>query len=424
MLVALVLVVQTQAPVQAWLGEQPHRWDLDVQAPLGVPAGYSLSFTFDHAAEVAAGRSRADGSDVQLARWDGVRFVEVDRVLDTGSGWAKPDTRIWFSSPALPAGNDRFFALFMGNAATRPLDDPERVFLFHDGFESGSYLDKWWDLRFRYTAESLDVVDAGAHGGAYALRWRLTDANTSLIGRQLAIDGGFPDDVELEAWWRAESYRQLGFAFLLHFNAEVDNGLNFGPEDFAVPFGWRHGWREVGSYLRLAGAPTIQAEPMQWVRVTYAALGGGVRGCVDGVCDPLDGGFRDAGFRSDGGTVGLGRVHYGTPFPDGGRDVFLDDIRVRRIMQPEPVVKLKQVLGFMPADAGAADAGAVADAGSTVDAGSAAPDAGGQQQTPSRGLDVGCGCTSVDGLTMLAAAALLTGIRGRARRTRRTACRT
>ena len=117
-----------------------------------VPDGYALSVTFDHAAEVARGRSRADGQDVRVVATEGERRFELDRVLDDDSGWNRPDTTLWFRvPPSLSSDVGYAFHLYLGHrSAGSPPADPLAVFTFHEDF-GRSTLDERWSAESRVT---------------------------------------------------------------------------------------------------------------------------------------------------------------------------------------------------------------------------------------------------------------------------------
>ncbi len=86
-----------------WAG--PGWWDsnylfrqrIDVEtSTAAAPNGYTVPVTFDHDALVAIGAAVGDGSDVRVLRWDGTAWIELDRVLQDGSGWGQTDTTILF----------------------------------------------------------------------------------------------------------------------------------------------------------------------------------------------------------------------------------------------------------------------------------------------------------------------------------------
>src|SRR5256885_2896172 len=129
----------TPTPPGGWWNDAyGFRRAIDVTAgSAGMPAGYSVAISLDHAALAGAGRSLADGSDLRVIAPDG---SELDRVLDSGSGFNLADTTLWFRIPtALAAGATWSGFLYYGNASAGAApENPAAVFVWSDGFESGS----------------------------------------------------------------------------------------------------------------------------------------------------------------------------------------------------------------------------------------------------------------------------------------------
>jgi hypothetical protein len=106
-----------------WSGSYGQRVPLEVAAgSQALPAAAWVAFTFNHAALVTAGQSRADGGDVRVVRFDGSVMTETLRFLDESSAWNGSATKIWFRALA-PIGAtavDSGYALYTGNAAAAP----------------------------------------------------------------------------------------------------------------------------------------------------------------------------------------------------------------------------------------------------------------------------------------------------------------
>jgi cysteine-rich repeat protein len=131
-----------------WNEAFARRIGIDITAPAsGLPTGHPIGATFDHASEVAAGRSLASGDDVfVVARMADGALVPIDRVVDEATGWNRSDTRIWF---ATVDGVTPEYWIYWGALATQlPPSDPEKVFSFFDRFD-GNALDpnRWAEDR-------------------------------------------------------------------------------------------------------------------------------------------------------------------------------------------------------------------------------------------------------------------------------------
>ncbi len=83
-----------------------------------IATGYSVSYTFDHAALVAAGKSLASGADVRVYYYNGSTFAEINRAIDLSAGWNTSTTKIWFSTQASIAnsGTDNHYYLYYGKS--------------------------------------------------------------------------------------------------------------------------------------------------------------------------------------------------------------------------------------------------------------------------------------------------------------------
>jgi MSHA biogenesis protein MshQ len=149
-LIALLLIsvcaVAAAPDGQWWNADYPYRQQLSIDpGNSDLSAGYSTQLTFNHAAEVAANRSLANGNDVRIVRWNQSTstWTELDRVLDTQSSWNDTSTTLWFANAALIEDDETStdYYIYFGNVTPdAPLQDPEQVFLLFDAF-LGSALD-------------------------------------------------------------------------------------------------------------------------------------------------------------------------------------------------------------------------------------------------------------------------------------------
>jgi len=126
-----------------WSADYDYREQITVTAPNAVASGYAVALTFNHAAQVTAGKSLANGDDVRVRYWNGTAMVELDRVLDPTSAWNTAATKIWFSLQAAIAATktDNNYYLYYGNLndANPPAYGPN-VFL---DYQDGTAVDGW-----------------------------------------------------------------------------------------------------------------------------------------------------------------------------------------------------------------------------------------------------------------------------------------
>lgn len=120
---------------------------ITVTAGTAVPAGYSFSIVFDHAALLSAGKSLLSGNDVRIVYWTGSRWQELDRFnfnsTATPTAWNTAAVRLWFrlQAPIAAGASDNNYYLHYGDlSADSPPANGDHVFLDH---EDGASLDGW-----------------------------------------------------------------------------------------------------------------------------------------------------------------------------------------------------------------------------------------------------------------------------------------
>lgn len=133
---------------QWWDTTYPYRQQLSVDVgSSNLVADFAVQVSFNHAAEVAAARSLANGNDVRVVRWNGSTWEELHRVLDPQSSWNSASTTVWFATGAALPGNalnTDYYLYFGSTNPTAPLDDAEQVFLLFDGFAGNSLTASRW----------------------------------------------------------------------------------------------------------------------------------------------------------------------------------------------------------------------------------------------------------------------------------------
>ena len=155
-----------------WDPSYLHRQQVTVSAgSVAVPADYTQSLTFDHAALVSAGKSLANGDDLRVVYWNGATWEELNRILDPASSWNSATTTILFKLPAgiAASSSDTNYYLHYGNpAATNPPADPAYVYVHYDGYESGDY--GGWTGESSGPGDTNTIVTGPSpvHSGTYA----------------------------------------------------------------------------------------------------------------------------------------------------------------------------------------------------------------------------------------------------------------
>jgi hypothetical protein len=325
----------TTAAVQGWLtwlpNAYPYRAPLTVTAgSAAVPSGYSVPVTINHASLVGAGKSQASGDDLRVFYWTGASWVQLDRVLDSGSAWNSTTTKIWFKTQAAIAasGTDSNYYLYYGNpTAASPPANKANVFLFADDFEGGT-LSKWTIL-----SGSWQVATDQKHGGTYSLKYP-TESGTSdkSIFANPALN---IDNIYLDTWWR--------FSVLDPANARPDMAQVFradgtGSNDYEANLegqsSTREGWdiaKTVGGTWSWLNTDTVStAAANTWTRIGTAIYGTGMRVFKDGTqINPTSGSF-NVGSELASGTIGFHKWNMSSGA------WWIDDVIARRYVDPEP----------------------------------------------------------------------------------------
>ena len=109
-----------------------------------IEPGYTAKYNLDHSALVSTGKSRSDGNDVRIVFWDGSSNDQLERVNE--NGWNSPSSDIWFKvQDNIPGNtNSEDYYIYYGNPSVgAPPADREDVYLFWDGFDSGTLKNEW-----------------------------------------------------------------------------------------------------------------------------------------------------------------------------------------------------------------------------------------------------------------------------------------
>ncbi|HRP06922.1 MAG TPA: hypothetical protein PLL69_00410 [Gemmatimonadales bacterium] len=312
------LTVARPALAQGWTLTRP----ISVAAgAVAAPTGYSVMLQFDHAALVGAGKSQASGNDLRVALWTGSGWVEHDRILDPGSSWNSPATRIWFRTQAeIPANStETGYYLHYGNpaAGSNPPSDPALVFLFSDDFESGNM------SRWTQSGGTWSVVTSQAHRGTRSLGHGAEGPQGRRVVAEPELDVA---DVYVDSWWRVSSmhpdfnsaqmarYRNNQMYYSL-FCLCIGGSMGFNIASYF--FGEYTDWQVP------AGSPSANT----WMRVGTAMHGDTYHVFYNGVQVSLQDGLDDL----PSGNIGFNK--YVIP---PGNQLWIDDVVVRKFVHPEP----------------------------------------------------------------------------------------
>lgn len=314
-----------------WNLSYSRRMQISVNAgSAGAPAGYSVPIVLNHAALVAAGKSLANGNDVRIAQWDGTAWSELDRVLDAGSSWNSATTTIWIkTSGAIPPNSSgTSWYLHYGNAsAGLPPAARSNVFLFADDFEAGN-LNQWVQL-----PQGLWAVDnSRSHAGTASLRYPGEGDAVRVLAANPALAVA---DVYFESWWYLSSAStQFDVSQNVRHTGSPVNGTNSGYmtnlyEDRGL-YGWFIGKKINGEFFEVAAPAGIPAANT-WMRVGTGISGTTLRDFINGVQVNAATGLTEL----ISGSVAFDKFRV-----PPGDSWWIDDVIVRRYVNPEPVTTL------------------------------------------------------------------------------------
>jgi hypothetical protein len=289
-----------------------------------LPKGYSLAITLDHAALSALGRARADGRDVRIARWDGNAWQQRDRALDAGSAWGVSATTLWFStSAAIAAGSiESSYYLFFGDPAPGvPPENLDQIFLFWDDFEADT-LSKW------SPEPSFSLASEQAHGGSQSVK----AAPTSNTNHRLIANGVSGSDVALESWW----YLSTNYGMDLAQGMRAVNPTAWDAWELSIDDDGSLALSKyvAGSFVAIFTQP-LPPPAGVWARVTTRAVGDRMQAFVNGAQVAPASGWTDMLGGATAGAIWL--RSFAIPSQHAW---FIDDVRLRHLVDPEPSVSL------------------------------------------------------------------------------------
>jgi hypothetical protein len=291
------------------------------------PSGYGVSVTFDHAGLVTAHKSTAGGDDVRVYRIVSGVAVELDRVLGPTSQWNTHATELWFSIPApVPAASsDDHYALYYGELAPPPaLANPLQVFPFFDDFESGD-LSNWSSIQPGFGIVT-DQHRSGSHALASGARVMM---EVDLVAKGVAIA-----DMSVDAFWRISQPTGGGYDIAQTVRASTTEVSDYETSYRSALGGFDIGEMRQDAYDQLTSSMgTVMAD--KWTLVTTQVVGTKFRMLVGGKQLQPTTGWLDVG-----GDYAMGSIGFRAFQVPPGKNFWLDDVRVRPLVDPEPTTHL------------------------------------------------------------------------------------
>jgi hypothetical protein len=263
---------------------------------------------------------------VRVYRIVGGAATELDRVLGPTSHWNASKTELWFSIPTpVPAGSsDDHYAFYYGEANPPPvLADPLSVFPFFDDFESGD-LARWTAVQPGFSI-ATDQHRSGSYSLAAGPRPLM---EIDLVARGVALS-----DMSVDAFWRIVQPTS-GYDIAQTIRASTTEVSDYEGSFRNQLGGFDIGEMNQDAYHPLSSAAgTLAANT--WTRVTTEIVGTKFRILVDGQQVEPTTGWLDVGNDFATGSVGFRAFEVPT-----GQNFWVDDVRVRPLVDPEPTTEL------------------------------------------------------------------------------------
>jgi len=129
--------------------------------------GYSVNLTLDTETMINAGKLKVDCSDLRVIWWNGINFIEIDRVNETSCDSAS--TEIWFKlqENISVSGSDNNYYIYFGNSNPGvPLENKSNIYWFWDDFNDGNS-DRWTVDSGDWAVNANNEYNQSNNAGAY-----------------------------------------------------------------------------------------------------------------------------------------------------------------------------------------------------------------------------------------------------------------
>lgn len=219
---------------------------------------FQVRLQLDSAAEIAAGRMRADCADLRVYADEGcapeaqTSFWVADGTCNTSK------TDVWVIVPTLHQGATQKVAMFWGNAAAASMSNGSAVFpIFFDDFNGDAVDATKWDLFAPQRNEQSGGMLRG--GGGAAAIWskaKVVEAGATVFGVRTDAQAQSNADIE----YGASTIHQTSGHDEIHWSSRTYSGVTWMSYDFAAAF--IGGQRPVNAIWRSASVrsgPTTSA---------------------------------------------------------------------------------------------------------------------------------------------------------------------
>ncbi len=293
-----------------------YRRTVTVTSTLDAPAGYVTALALNTSSLVTGGKLRADMADLHVLFWDGARYVELYRDIESPNT-TNSTIRFRLQQAIAASGSDANYLVTYGNnlAAAAP-SDRAQVYDFYDGFEfaTSQFENRGWTT-IRGTATLAAAAGQGRTGNALNINSSVGDFN-----RDVTHYVDFPTNFELEGWFKddLDAARNDWFSPVVGFVSDAAIGIYTsvaGSNFHYIPAG---GAWQTTTVARTAG----------WHRYEFRRYNGTMSYLVDGTV---------VGTAADARTFKAITIRGGSPGSAGyAANAYWDDFSVRQYLSPEP----------------------------------------------------------------------------------------
>ncbi len=291
-----------------------YRRTITVTSTLAAPAGYVATLALNTSSLVTGAKLRADMADLHVLYWDGNKYVELFREVESPNT-TNSQIRFRLQRAIAASGTDANYLVTYGNnMAIAAPSERAQVYDLFDGFEyqTADIHHQGWQ-----TVRGLSTIAAAAGQGRTGNALNI-NTNTSDYSRDLARYLTIPTNFALDAW----------------FKDDLDTTRN----DWIGPIVGDWGTSVIGVYTAVAGSNfhyrptgsgwlnTTVARTAGWHRYEFRRYNGTTTYLVDGV---------------QIGTAADTQAYNGLMIRGGMNssyqsNAYWDDVSLRQYLSPEP----------------------------------------------------------------------------------------